>query len=67
MIVFVEDAERSLPILMSFLSESGLSAERVSISKPTLDDVFLKYAGVRFEDRGRVNEVRHMRSMIRRG
>ncbi|MEM1989685.1 MAG: ATP-binding cassette domain-containing protein, partial [Candidatus Bathyarchaeia archaeon] len=63
------DAEHSLPEIMDILRLNGVSVRRVSITKPTLDDVFLKYAGVRLEPvaAGRISEVRHVRSMIRRG
>ncbi|MCS7240129.1 MAG: ATP-binding cassette domain-containing protein [Candidatus Bipolaricaulota bacterium] len=65
--VVVQDAETSLPSLLEFLRQDGVSVTRVAMTKPTLDDVFLKYAGTRFEAGGRVSEVRQMRRMIRRG
>jgi ABC-2 type transport system ATP-binding protein len=65
--VLVGDAESTLPDLMNFLKSEGASVEKVSITKPTLDDVFLKYVGTRLEDKGRVSDVRHMRDMIRKG
>jgi len=65
--VVVKDAETALPSIMEVLRAEQLSIERVSITKPTLDDVFLKYAGTRLESGGRISEVRQTRSMIRRG
>lgn len=65
--VVVEDAEVALPILLNTLKDVGLSIEKISISKPTLDDVFLKYAGTRLEDKSRLSEVARVREMIRRG
>jgi ABC-2 type transport system ATP-binding protein len=65
--VLVEDAETALPEVMELLRVEGISAEKISITKPTLDDVFLKYAGTRFETSGRISEVTHVRDMIRRG
>jgi len=65
--VLVGDAESTLPDLMNFLKSEGASVEKVSIIKPTLDDVFLKYVGTQFEEKGRVSDVRHMRDMIRKG
>jgi len=65
--VVVEDAEAALPKVLESLRRDGVSVARASITKPTLDDVFLKYAGTRFEAGGRVSEVRQMRRMIRRG
>ncbi len=65
--VVVQDAEAALPRLLDLLRQDGISVAKVSITKPTLDDVFLKYAGTRFEAGGRVSDVRQMRRMIRRG
>ena len=65
--VLVEDAETALPEAMEILRTEGISAEKISITKPTLDDVFLKYAGSRLETTGRISEVTHVRDMIRRG
>ena len=38
-----DHAESALPKLMDFFSKSGLRIESISISRPTLDDVFTKY------------------------
>ena len=65
--VLVDEAETALPHLIEVLREAGLSADKISITKPTLDDVFLKYAGTRLETSGRMSEVTHVRDMIRRG
>ncbi|MGZ4941972.1 MAG: ABC transporter ATP-binding protein [Halobacteriota archaeon] len=43
--VTVEDAETALPGVMKVLSSLGVDIARVATAKPTLDDVFLKYAG----------------------
>jgi ABC-2 type transport system ATP-binding protein len=65
--VLVSDAESALPQLMSLLKGEGVPVERVSITKPTLDDVFLKSVGERLEGGGRISDVRCMRDRIRRG
>jgi ABC-2 type transport system ATP-binding protein len=65
--VLVDDAETALPHLIKVLEGAGASAGKISITKPTLDDVFLKYAGTRLETSGRISEVTHVRDMIRRG
>jgi ABC-2 type transport system ATP-binding protein len=65
--VLVEDAETALPAVMEILRGAGLSPAKISITKPTLDDVFLKYAGTRLETSGRISEVTHTRRMIKRG
>jgi ABC-2 type transport system ATP-binding protein len=65
--VLVEEAETALPHLMDFLRNNGVLASKISMTKPTLDDVFLKYAGTRLEASGRLAEVTSVRRMIRRG
>jgi len=66
--VVVDDAETALPEIMEALRTNGVSVKKVSITTPTLDDVFLKYAGTRLEAvGGRIGEVRQMRQMIKRG
>ncbi|MEM2689882.1 MAG: ATP-binding cassette domain-containing protein, partial [Nitrososphaerota archaeon] len=53
--VVVENAEIALPSLLNTLRDIGASIEKISIAKPTLDDVFLKYAGTRLEDKRRLS------------
>jgi len=56
-----------LPKLLEFLGQAGIFVVRMAMTKPTLDGVFLKYVGTRFEAGARVSEVRQMRRMFRRG
>jgi ABC-2 type transport system ATP-binding protein len=65
--VLVSDVEFTLPRLMSFLKDEGVYVEKVFVTKPSLDDVFLKYAGTRVEEKGRISDVMHIRTMIRKG
>ncbi|MEM2303701.1 MAG: ATP-binding cassette domain-containing protein, partial [Candidatus Bathyarchaeia archaeon] len=65
--ILVDDAESSLPSITDFLKSRALNLSRISITKPTLDDVFLKYTGGRLEEKGRISDVRQVRYMIRRG
>jgi ABC-2 type transport system ATP-binding protein len=65
--VVVNNAEITLPHVMNFLKNEGISIGKVSITKPTLDDVFLKYVGTRIEEKGRISDIRHMRYMIKKG
>lgn len=65
--VLVENAEIALPHVMELIKNKGVMVDKVSITKPTLDDVFLKYVGTRLEDKGRISDVAHMRYMIRKG
>ncbi|HPE62645.1 MAG TPA: ATP-binding cassette domain-containing protein [Methanothrix sp.] len=43
--VFVEDGETALPKVIEALRSEGISFGKISTARPTLDDVFLKYAG----------------------
>ncbi len=43
--VVVEDAETALPDVIELLRTGGISVKKISMSRPTLDDVFLEYAG----------------------
>jgi ABC-2 type transport system ATP-binding protein len=43
--VVVEDAETALPDIMEILRTDGITVAKISTTRPTLDDVFLKYAG----------------------
>jgi ABC-2 type transport system ATP-binding protein len=65
--VLVDDAETALPEVIEILRDESVPVGKISMTKPTLDDVFLKYAGTRLESTGRISEVTHVRRMIRRG
>jgi ABC-2 type transport system ATP-binding protein len=45
--IAVEDGEVALPAIIEVLRHEGISLERIRATRPTLDDVFLKYAGMR--------------------
>jgi ABC-2 type transport system ATP-binding protein len=47
LVLSVEDSEVALPAIMNALNDENVSVKRVQTKKPTLDDVFLKYAGMR--------------------
>ena len=53
----VRDAEAALPKPLEFLRQDGISVVRIAMTKLPLDDVFLKYAGTKFEAGGRVGEA----------
>lgn len=66
--VIVRDADESLPILINTIFNHGISIRRVSVHKPTLDDVFLKYVGKRISEvEGKVSELRAVRRAVMRG
>jgi len=43
--VYVNRGESAVPGIMRLLSGEGIDIETISMSRPTLDDVFLKYTG----------------------
>lgn len=43
--VYVDNAKTAVPDIMRILSNNGIEVETLSISRPSLDDVFLKYTG----------------------
>lgn len=65
--LIVKDVETALPEVMELLRAREVHIKKASMNKPTLDDVFLKYAGIRLEAGARISEVRQVRRMIRRG
>jgi len=65
--VLVEDAETALPHVIEILRSEAVPVGKISMTKPTLDDVFLKYVGTRLDAGGRISEVTHVRYMIRKG
>jgi ABC-2 type transport system ATP-binding protein len=50
--VAVENGEVAMPLIIDVLRNEGISLEWIRASKPTLDDVFLKYAGMRHTGAG---------------
>jgi len=65
--VVAENAEVALPEVIELLRSMSVSTAKISIAKPTLDHVFLKYAGTRLETSGRIAEARQVRRMIKSG
>ncbi|MDH5782356.1 MAG: ATP-binding cassette domain-containing protein [Candidatus Bathyarchaeota archaeon] len=43
--VKVENAEETAPQILNFLTEKGYKVTRLSLTKPTLDEVYLEYTG----------------------
>ncbi|MGH3147077.1 MAG: DUF4162 domain-containing protein, partial [Rubrobacter sp.] len=43
--LYVERGEEALPALLRLLDGAGLSVRGISLSRPTLDDVFLRQTG----------------------
>ena len=43
--VYVNDGASAIPSIMHLLSGQGIEVKTISMSRPSLDDVFLKYTG----------------------
>ena len=65
--VVVKDAETALPVVMEILRNEGVSVKKISMTRPTLDDVFLKYAGAISLQGGGIREIKQIRSMSGKG
>jgi ABC-2 type transport system ATP-binding protein len=67
--IAVGDAEAALPAVIELLRNEAIPILRISATKPTLDDVFLAYAGTSLQSQSgpEVREVRSVRSQIRKG
>ncbi len=48
--VYVKEVETSAPEIMRVLTEKGIETGKLSITHPSLDDVFLKYTGRAIQD-----------------
>lgn len=61
----VVNADESLPEIINFISKNSLSTLKLTVQKPTLDEVFLEYTGrkIREEDAG---DARKMMMNLRR-
>jgi ABC-2 type transport system ATP-binding protein len=62
----VSNGETLIPQLLDGLKERGVLVESVSLKKPTLDDVFLKYTGARIEEGDTFAETRRSRRAFTR-
>src|SRR5271157_283719 len=62
----VSNGETLIPHLLDNLKASGVLVDSVSLKKPTLDDVFLKYTGARIEEGDTFAETRRARRSFTR-
>ena len=54
--IVMKDVENSFSALITTLVSAGIEVESINVQKPTLDDVFLKYAGARTNGAGSQEE-----------
>jgi ABC-2 type transport system ATP-binding protein len=64
--LLVANGEVIIPRLLENLRAKGLEIASVSLKKPTLDDVFLKYTGARIGEGGSWTQARMTRRTFRR-
>jgi len=64
--IVARDGERAIPRVLRVFEEGGESVESISLSKPSLDDVFLKYAKIRIAEAETVSQSRSVRRSFRR-
>jgi ABC-2 type transport system ATP-binding protein len=50
--LYVEDASAALPELLRLFDREQIALKSISLSEPTLDDVFLRYTGRSLRDTG---------------
>lgn len=66
--ILTEDGEKAIPRITDYLEGKGVGVESVSLSRPTLDDVFMKYAKTGLKQEGSFVEARSARrSIVRHG
>ncbi len=64
--ILVARGESIIPPLLDSLKGNGIEVETVSLKKPTLDDVFLKYTGSRMDERETWAQARRSRRNLRK-
>ena len=66
--VYVNDGASAIPNIMQLLSGQGIEVKTISMSRPSLDDVFLKYTGrtIRAQEGTRTSFAQLMRMRDRR-
>ncbi len=64
--ILTADGERAIPRITGYLERNGATVESVSLSRPTLDDVFMKYAKAALPQEGTFREARSARRSISR-
>jgi len=55
--LYVEDGSAALPELLRLFDREQIALKSISLSEPTLDDVFLRYTGRSLRDTGTTSEV----------
>jgi ABC-2 type transport system ATP-binding protein len=66
--VYVKDGASAAPNIMQILTEQGITVKTLTVSRPSLDDVFLKYTGrtIRAQEGSRTSMIQLSRMRNRR-
>lgn len=64
--IVASNGEEAIPQVLHVFERAGEKVESISLSKPTLDDVFLKYANVRIAEAENLTQSRRTRRSFRR-
>lgn len=64
--IITHNGEKAIPRILHVFEEAGEKVESISLSKPSLDDVFLKYAKVRIAEAETISRSRNVRRSFRR-
>jgi len=64
--ILTVDGERAIPRVTEYLESTGAVVQSVSLSRPTLDDVFMKYAKASLHQEGTYRQTRSERRTISR-
>jgi len=66
--VYVKEGESAIPSIMQLLSSQGIEVKTISLARPSLDDVFLKYTGrtIRAQEGARTTFAQLRRTRNRR-
>jgi ABC-2 type transport system ATP-binding protein len=62
--VYANNGPSAVPAVIRALEEKGLQIDKLSLTRPSLDDVFLKYTGRKIRDEGPVQNWRGQRGMF---
>jgi ABC-2 type transport system ATP-binding protein len=60
------DGEAALPQIIDYLRNQGVGIKGISLSSPSLDDVFLKYTSIGLEAKGSFRETKEARKTFQR-
>ncbi|MEX2680677.1 MAG: ATP-binding cassette domain-containing protein [Candidatus Sigynarchaeota archaeon] len=62
--IHVKAADRAIPGVIEILRSNDVVINKISTNKPSLDDVFLKYAGTRLESTTSIKDIKQTRKRI---